>query len=58
MTEIITIKKIRNKERAMKLREQRFQRFLDEKKKERELIARAMMQSYSLTGIETNTEAR
>ena len=38
MTEILTIKKIRNKARAMKLREQRFQRFLDEKKKEKELM--------------------
>ena len=58
MTEILTIKKIRNKARAMKLREQRFQRFLDEKKKERELIARVIMQSDSLIGTEINTGAR
>ena len=43
MTEIKTIKKIRNKARAMKLREQRFQRFLDEKKKAKELIAQLAM---------------
>ena len=59
MTEILTIKKIRNKARAMKLREQRFQRFLDEKKKARELIAQLeIMQSDSPIGTETNTGAR